>query len=53
MRLAIVQPNLKLRFGLTEADEERCRQFGYDFGRALVKKNRRSINDLLFFVGTR
>lgn len=38
MRLAIVQPNLKLRFGLTEADEERCRQFGYDFGRALVKE---------------
>lgn len=38
MRLAIVQPNLKLRFGLTEEDRQTCVEFGYNFGRALIKE---------------
>lgn len=39
MRLALVQPGLKIRFGLAEADQQACREFGANFAEAFVVKS--------------
>jgi len=38
MRLALVQPGLKIRFGLSEQDREQCIEFGKTFARAFIKE---------------
>ncbi|HHT37391.1 MAG: FprA family A-type flavoprotein [Candidatus Wallacebacter cryptica] len=38
MRLAVVQPGLKVRFGLSEENREQCREFGRTFARAFIKE---------------
>jgi len=38
MRMAIAQPGLKVRFGLSDQDRERCVEFGRAFAQAMIKK---------------
>jgi flavorubredoxin len=39
MRMAIVQPGLKVRFGLSDQDRQRCVEFGKTFAQAMIKED--------------